>query len=181
MPNLLEGLLARTVSLLDGSRVDYMVIGGFALPSYGAIRTTVDLDVAVRIESSKGFDSLVELAKRSGFKPSLASFSNPVNVFKDEKTGLEVEFWLRPDGIVWDRETLRRRKRTKVGATEVWLVSPEDFIVTKLSRPDRGVQDEKDAKGVLARLRGSVDRNYLERRAGEAGVLALLRAIDAAS
>lgn len=180
MPTILEGLLARTASFLEGHGVRYMVIGGFALPSYGAIRATVDLDVAVRIESKREFDSFVERAERSGFQPSVASFSNPVSVFKEEKTGLEVEFWLRPDGIKWDRETLRRRRRTKVGSVEVWLVSPEDFIVTKLSRPDRGVQDEKDAKGVLTRLRGAINRSYLERRAADAGVLALLKAVESA-
>ncbi len=158
-----------------------MVIGDFVLPSYGAIRSTADLDVAVRVESSKEFNSFVSRAKRFGFEPGVISFSNPVSVFRDGKTGLEVEFWIRPDGVKWDRETTRRRRKTKIGTVDVWLVSPEDFIVTKLSRPDRGVQDEKDVKGVLTRLHGSIDRGYLERRAGKAGVLALLQAIDRAT
>ncbi len=155
-----------------------MVIGGFALPSYGAIRSTVDLDVAVRIRTEREFASLVEQAEKSGFKRSTASFSNPVSVLQDAETGLEIELWLRPDGIRWDEETLLRRRKTKIGEAEVWLVSPEDFIVSKLSRPDRGAQDEKDAKSVLTRLRGSIDEKYLERRAAAAGVRELLRAIE---
>ncbi|MDV3278459.1 MAG: nucleotidyltransferase [Nitrososphaerales archaeon] len=180
MPSTLEDLLLRTITFLEKEGIEYMVIGGFALPSYGPIRTTLDLDVAVRINGNKKFDSFVEAAKKSGFEPGVASFSNPVNLFRDERTGLEVEFWLSPDGIEWDTETLRRRRRTKIGSVGVWLVSPEDFIVSKLSRPDRGVQDEKDVKGVLARLGDSVDRTYLVLRAGKAGVLALLRAIEVA-
>lgn len=180
MPGPIEDLLSRTVAFLEKERLDYMVIGGFALPSYGPIRTTLDLDVAVRASDRREFDRLVEAARKSGFEPGAASFSNPVNVFRDEKTGLEVEFWLRPDGIEWDSETLRRRMRTEIGGVGVWLVSPEDFVVSKLSRPDRGVQDEKDVKGVLARLGGAIDRNYLKLRADRAGVLALLRAIEAA-
>jgi predicted nucleotidyltransferase len=176
----LEDLLSRTVSFLEREGIDYMVIGGFALPSYGAIRSTVDLDMAVKITDSREFGSFVELAKKSGFKPGVASFSNPVNTFVDGKTGLEVEFWLRPDGIEWDWETLRRRRKVKIGSVDVMLISPEDFIVTKLSRPDRGVQDEMDVKGVLTRLGGSIDGNYLERRAVNAGVLSLLRAIEKA-
>jgi len=52
--------------------------------------------------------------------------------------------------------------------------------VTKLSGPDRGVQDERDVKSVLERLHGSLDTKYLEKRATGAGVLALLRALEAA-
>ena len=155
-----------------------MIIGGFALPSYGAIRATVDLDVAVRIRNKREFASFVEQAEKSGFKRSVTSFSNPVNVLQDLETGLEIELWLRPDGIRWDEEALRRRRKTKIGEAEVWLVSPEDFVVSKLSRPDRGAQDEKDVKSVLTRLQGSIDEKYLDRRAAAAGVRELLRAIE---
>ena len=164
---------------MESLKADYMVIGGFALPSYGAVRATVDLDVAVRLETADEFESFVDAASKAGFEPRVASFSNPVSVFADRKSGMEVEFWLRPDGIEWDEETLRRRRSTKVGLTRVLLVSPEDFVVSKLARPDRGVQDEKDVKSVLARLEGSLDMDYLERRARRMGVSALLEAIAA--
>jgi hypothetical protein len=158
-----------------------MVIGGFALPSYGTIRTTVDLDIAVRIGTKKEFVSFVAGAKRSGFDPGVSSFANPAEVFRDTKTGLEIEFWLRPDGIEWDAETLRRRTKATIGKVRVWLVSPEDFVISKLARPDRGVQDEKDVVSVLRRLRSSLDRRYIERRAREAAVLAVLRSLEEAS
>jgi hypothetical protein len=178
LPGALDGLLSRVVSFLEKESIVYMVIGGFALPAYGEVRTTLDLDVAVSIGGPSEFDSFVEGAEKSGFKPTLASFSDPVSVFRDSKSGLEVEFWVRPDVIKWDSETVKRRRKTKIGSTQAWLVSPEDFIVTKLSRPDRGVQDEKDVKGVLVRLGASIDRKYVERRARSAGVLALLEPID---
>jgi hypothetical protein len=178
LSNPFQDLLARFVAFLEGNKTDYMLIGGFALPSYGAIRTTVDLDIAARIQTESDFRALLESAPRWGFRPPAASLSNPVVVFADEKTGLEVELWLRPDGIAWDQETLRRRTRTRMGSAEVYLVSPEDFIVSKLARPDRGVQDEKDAKSVLARMGDKIDRKYLERRAANAGVLAVLGAVE---
>ena len=180
MPKALEGLLSKVASILDEAGIDYMVLGGFALPSYGAIRSTVGLDIAVRIGTEKQFRDLVGELEKAGFGRGVGSFTNPVSVFSEERTGLEVEVWLRPDGIKWDSETLRRRRKARIGSAEVWLVSPEDYIVTKLSRPDRGVQDEKDVKSVLERLHGSLDSDYLEKRARRAGVLALLRALEAA-
>ena len=165
------------MSFLEGQKVDYMILEGFALPAFGAIRTTADLDIAVRIETKTKFESFLGLARTSGFEPVIASYSNPVNVFRDVKSGLEVELWLRPDGVVWNKETLRRRVRVMIGETSFWAISPEDFVVSKLARPDRGVQDEKDVKSVMVRLRNSIDRRYLAVRASKEGVSAMLMAI----
>lgn len=180
LPTALEEVLSRAVSLLERERIAYMVIGGFALPAYGAIRATLDLDIAARIRTAKAFEAFIGRARESGFEPQIASFSSPVDVFMDSKAGLEVEFWLRPDGIDWDSELLRRRKRARIGRVDVWLVPPEDFIVSKLSRPDRGVQDEKDVKSILIRLGEAIDTAYLRRRARKAGVTALLQAVERA-
>jgi hypothetical protein len=98
----------------------------------------------------------------------------------DRKEKIEVELWLKPDGIVFDDETLRRRQKAKLDAsTWAWLVSAEDFIVNKLARPDRGVTDEQDVKSVLTRQENKLDNEYLQRRAKEAGVLAILQTIQA--
>jgi len=75
---------------------------------------------------------------------------------------------------------LRRRRKARLDAkVEAWVISPEDFIVNKLARPDRGVIDEQDVKSVLVRQEGKLDEEYLKRRAREAGVLTLLENIDA--
>ena len=178
MSSRFEDLLSRLGEFLAENEIDYMIIGGFALPSYGAIRATVDLDLAVRIQTPVEFQTFLLRAQGAGLNPSVASFSNPVTVLTDQKTGLEIEIWLRPDGIVWDKETLERRNEIKIGSSDLYVVSPEDFIVSKLARPDRGAQDEKDVKGVLVRMKGTIDRRYLRRRAARAGVLAILTAIE---
>jgi Mlc titration factor MtfA (ptsG expression regulator) len=58
-----------------------------------------------------------------------------------------------------------------------WIISPEDFIVNKLARPDRGVVDEQNVKSVLARQAGKLDNEYLTKSARQAQVLAILQAI----
>jgi predicted nucleotidyltransferase len=62
---------------------------------------------------------------------------------------------------------------------EAWVISPEDFIVNKLARPDRGAVDEQDVKSVLVRQEDKLDRKYLERRARDAGVFNILKIIEA--
>jgi len=61
---------------------------------------------------------------------------------------------------------------------EAWVVSPEDFIVNKLARRDRGAVDEQDVKSVLVRQEGKLDWQYLNRRAREAGVITILQIIQ---
>jgi len=173
-----ENLLVRLVSLLDREGIVYMIIGGFALPQYGALRATADLDIAVEVKDDEAFGKFVRKANAAGFDLPVASYANPVSVLVERATGLEVEVWLRPDGIYWDEETVRRRERVRIGSARVYVVSAEDFIVSKLARPDRGVQDEKDVKSVLARLGKKIDGKYLEMRARRAGVSALLLAVE---
>jgi hypothetical protein len=154
-----------------------MVIGGYALPFYGRIRATVDLDLAVAIGDRLQFARLLSLLKSKNFEPTICSSSNPLIVV-DRIEKIEFELWTRPDGIVFDEEALKRRKKAILSSDVcAWIVSAEDFIVTKLARADRGVTDEQDVKSVLVRQAGKLDESYLTRRAQNAGVLALLNVI----
>jgi len=169
--------LRRFVSFLNKHRVEYMFIGGHALPFYGRIRVTLDIDVAIVVSSEEDFERFCGRAAEWGYEVSLNSFKNPMCIFMDSATGYEVEVWIRPDGIEWDHETLDRRRRENLAGTEAWIVSPEDFIVSKLARPDRGTSDEQDVKSVLERKDIGLDLKYLERRARKHGVWNLLQAI----
>ena len=155
MPAILR-TLHRLITLFDENKIDYMVIGGYALPFYGRIRTTVDLDIAVAIKTQKKFSCLLNLLRAANFEPTICSPNNPLIVVVDRKEKIEFELWTKPDGIVFDEQTLRRRRKAQLSeGISAWVVSAEDFIVTKLARPDRGVIDEQDVKSVLVRQEGN--------------------------
>jgi hypothetical protein len=171
--------LQKIIKLFDENKIDYMIIGGYALPFYGRIRTTVDLDLAVAVKTKAKFDLLLNLLRAADFEPTIRSPRNPLILAKDRKEKIELELWTKPDGIVFDKETLKRRRKANLSQNiSAWLVSPEDFIVTKLARPDRGVTDEQDVKSVLVRQADKLDEKYLENRAKNAGVLAILQTIQ---
>ena len=179
MPAILRSL-QRLLKLFEDKNVPYMIIGGYALPFYGRIRTTVDIDVAVAIKTEKELNQLLNSLRAADFEPTIASLNNPLIVVLDRKERIELELWLKPDGVVFDDETLRRRQKAEIDANFwVWLISAEDFIVNKLARPDRGAIDEQDVKSVLTRQETKLDNEYLQRRAKQAGVLAILQAIQA--
>jgi hypothetical protein len=157
-----------------------MVIDGYALPFYGRIRTTIDLDLAVAIKAEEEFRNFTEWLQSINFRPPVSSFLNPLIVIFDLVEKVEIGLWLKPDGIAFDDEALKRRRKVRLDENvEAWIVSPEDFVINKLARPDRGVIDEQDVKSVLVRQHGNLDEEYLARRAQETGVLQVLKAIKA--
>jgi predicted nucleotidyltransferase len=178
LPAILRSL-QRLLKLLEDKNVPYMIIGGYALPFYGRIRTTVDIDLAVAIKTEKELNQLLNSLKSANFEPTIASPNNPLIVVLDRKENIEMELWLKPDGVIFDDETLQRRQKAKLDANLwTWIISAEDFIVNKLARPDRGAIDEQDVKSVLTRQETKLDNAYLQKRAKQAGVLAILQAIQ---
>ena len=172
--------LQRLLQLFEDKNVPYMIIGGYALPFYGRIRATADIDLAVAIKPGEELNHLLNLLRSADFEPTICSPSNPLIVILDQKEKIEIELWLRPDGIVFDEETLGRRQKVELDSNIwAWIVSAEDFIVNKLARPDRGAIDEQDVKSVLVRQENKLDNEYLQKRAGEAGVLTILQTIQA--
>jgi len=157
-----------------------MIIGGYALPFYGRIRATLDIDMAVAIKTEEELNQLRKWLQAINIEVTLYAPDNPVIVIVDRKEKVEAELWLKPDGITFDNETLKRRRKAKLSENiNAWIISPEDFITNKLARPDRGAVDEQDVKSVLIRQAGKLDNKYLKKRAQQANVLTILQSIQA--
>jgi len=168
--------LRKLVGTLDEDHIPSMLIGGYALPAYGRIRATQDIDIAI----AASFPEVLRLHKRlveRGFQlPSSPNEQAPLFFITDLENRAEIEVWTRPDGIVFDNELLRRRLKVRPFDDDfnMFAIGPEDFIVNKLSRRDRGVQDEMDVLSVLKLQKGKLDYEYLASRARAADVMGLL-------
>ena len=174
------GTLQKLIKLFEKRNIPYMIIGGYALPFYGRIRTTIDIDIAVAVETKRGHEQLSKWLHEIDIEITLYSPNNPVMVVVDRKEKVEAELWLKPDGITFDNETLKRRRKAKINKNvNAWIISPEDFIINKLARPDRGAVDEQDVKSVLIRQAGKLNSKYLTKRAQQADVLTILQSIQA--
>jgi hypothetical protein len=156
-----------------------MLIGGFALAAYGQIRATQDIDMAIAASYAKSAE-LESYLEKLGYQVSPKPNPNaPVFLVTDLKTLLEVEMWTKPDGVVFDAELMRRRVRVNPynDDFEMFTIGPEDFIVNKLARRDRGVQDELDVVSVLKLQKGKLDYPYLRRRAKQADIIEILETL----
>jgi len=156
-----------------------MFIGGFALPAYGEIRATQDVDVAIAVANLKILTELFNVLITQNFEPSAEPMLEaPVSYFLDKENMVDVEIWLRPDGVKLDEEVLKRRQRRRLPNLDIWVIGPEDFIVNKLARRDRRARDENDVVSVLLGQKGKLDKEYLEERAREFDVFELLQVLE---
>jgi len=157
-----------------------MLIGGYALPAYGRIRATIDVDIAIAATFSEVVKLCGQLVKRGFQLPSSPDERAQLFVLTDLRNRAEIEVWTKPDGVVFDEELLRRRVKVRPFDDDfgMFAIGPEDFIVNKLSRKDRGVQDEMDVISVLRLQKDRLDYEYLAKRAKAADVAGFLQMLS---
>jgi predicted nucleotidyltransferase len=156
-----EQLMAKLGQTLDAHRVPYIVIGGQAVLQHGEPRFTRDIDISLGVDSG-AVDQVLAATAECGLKPLVESprtfvertYILPVH---DPQTEIRVDFAFTFSPF--EREAIARAVRLHIGGYDVAFATAEDLIIHKLfaGRP----RDIEDIRGILARKRGKVDREYL--------------------
>jgi hypothetical protein len=176
--------LIRVIDALEQAQVAYAVTGAWASMTYGRPRTTHDLDLVV----SLSVDQAVKVAE--ALPPPL--YADPVwmqeaaalgeffNII-DPELGVKVDCWpLKPDQ--YSQEQFRRRRREEITGRSVWMLAPEDVILSKLLwyRLSESERQLDDCIGVWKVQKDLLDVDYLRRWAGQLSVADLLNKVTAA-
>ncbi len=142
------------VTRLEAAGIDYMLTGSVALNYYAQPRMTRDIDLVVafflkdaaRIETVLGPDYYVspDAAREAVMQQS--SF-NAIH----QATLIKVDFMVRK-GEEYRRHEFTRRARLRVGDFEVWVVSKEDLIISKLhwARESQSERQLADVENLIA-------------------------------
>lgn len=169
--------LSRITTLFEENDIPYMLIGAYALAFLGQVRATLDLDIAIAI-NSENFNNLVRSLEKNRFTISLENLENPCFIVNDQVSGIEIEIWRKLNGVILDDVLNRRLQVTTPNGLKLWIIGPENYIVNKLARPDRRAVDEEDVVSVLREQANKLDYNYLYDQATQAKVLELLKTIQ---
>jgi hypothetical protein len=171
------------VRLLERLDIPYMVSGSVASSYHGRPRLTHDVDIVVD-PTSEQLDVLVRSLLDAGHYVDGARAREALrhrlqfNVIHP-RTAFKIDLIVRKDRP-FSREELGRRQAVDLSpGVRVALASPEDTILSKLEWAKKAGRSEKqieDAAGILA-VNPGIDRAYVERWAGEIGVLGLWREI----
>ncbi len=160
MQSNLDKLLKKTVSLLEKEGLDYFVIGGLAVGLLGEPRMTQDIDIILFI-SKDDIEHFLKAATATGFKYSKSSVLDNVRnkgAFKLVWNELWVDIIIA--STEFEKSALKRASKTKLLGKSINIPSPEDFILLKII-PGRD-KDVLDAKSVIDRHKGKLDKKYLE-------------------
>jgi hypothetical protein len=179
MPNLQD--FADMARILDRMGLVYALGGSMASSVYGISRHTNDADVMV-VPFPGREDELIEAlgpdyyASQPAIRQAILKRSsfNLINT----ATAFKIDVFISPDDP-FDRSALARRQALEVeGGQKIFLLSPEDVLLSKLRwyRLGDEVSDQqwKDIIGVLKTRGPQLDAAYLKHWAAYLGVTDLL-------
>lgn len=170
----IQALLLQAIEVLDRLRVDSMIMGGFAVRSWGVPRPTYDADVAVAAEG-ESLLRVLDALRSAGFEIPRAHETG----FVDRIGGMEkVKVTRFAAGSVWEldlfvakgpffRSAMGRRRKRRLESRDVHVMAPEDVIVLKLLAHRR--KDQLDVEEIL-KIQTDLDLAYLRSWAERLGV-----------
>jgi hypothetical protein len=120
------------LKLLNARRVEYLVIGGFAVAHYGYIRPTADMDVWVGMSVRNG-QAITEALKEFGFavdalKPEL--FTKKDQLVRMGVPPLQLELSTTISGVEFDA-CYHARRMADFGGVAVPVISLADLRINK--------------------------------------------------
>ncbi len=171
--------LQRLVEGLDEAGVPYVVAGSLSSSLHGRPRATNDIDLVIAPTESQ-FQHFLDSLGPDYYVSRDAAWAalkgrTAFNII-DLRTGWKADLYVRGSRPFSITEFDRRRKAAVLGM-EVWVLSPEDAILSKLEWAKESMSERQmqDVLGVLQMRRGSLDEEYLRKWADVLGVQDLLK------
>ncbi len=169
-----QEFLLRLTGFLDEAGIPYMTAGSVSSSIHGRPRATQDADVVIDPTEDQ-LESCIALLGQSCYVSRDAAFEalhcrTMFNVIGLEG-GWKADLIIRKDRP-FSRQEFERRCRIDVMGQMLWVVTPEDSILSKLEWM-RGRESEMqyaDALGVAIAQWGTLDMEYLGAWAKELGV-----------
>lgn len=166
-------VLADVVHRLEAAHLPYMVTGSFAASYYSEPRMTRDIDIVVEIDAAAiskvhGLFSKAYYIDDGAVREAVARQST-FNVIHNALI-VKVDFIVRKQDP-YREEEFRRRQPVTIDGLRVYMVAPEDLVLSKLfwAKDNHSERQLADVRGVLKQVEG-LDYSYMEAWARELGI-----------
>lgn len=162
-------LLSEIAEILRRLRIQYLVTGGMAVFVWGRPRFTADIDIVIELEEkhiselAKAFKGLGSFGYIDENAVKEALLHNGEFNFIDGNTGVKVDFWVVNTQDPFVGAQMSRRKTKKILGRDIFFISPEDLILSKLRwhRITPSSKQLEDIESIFKISGQQLDRNYL--------------------
>jgi len=167
-----ELLLCKIAKILETLEITYAVTGGFAVSIWGRPRFTADIDIVVELVS-KNIKPLTETllsidkaayVSEEAMRDAL-EHKGEFN-FIHPNTNMKVDFWVRGSKAdIYGKLKFERARIKKINNQEIYFVSPEDLILSKLawSKESESTRHLEDIKSIIDIQQSKLDLDYIKK------------------
>lgn len=171
-----EDLIRRIVKNFNAAGTDYMFTGALAASYYGRPRTTMDIDIVVKVPLENFQTHFVEPLKKADMQVDERKIDDAfksgfrIITLKDKRTPFTLD-------VILSDEKLEKKSGTILGLPTFYQ-APEGLILAKLRMikatvpKERSLKDKDDIKAILRYA--EVNMKALKRRAQKEGTLSII-------
>lgn len=158
-------LLKRISLSLEKENIPYMLSGSIALNNYTVPRMTLDIDIVIELKEDNINNFLSIFGENYYVNENVVADevkrSGMFNVI-DHETGFKIDFIIRKNSEYRQHE-FQRRQKIRISDFEIWIVTPEDLVVSKIEWIQRLKSDKQisDIENLLAIP--DIDKNYIKK------------------
>lgn len=170
-------VLKLVTARLDAANLPYMITGSIAAGLYGQPRMTRDIDIVAVLHPPHATVLADQLGREfvcdaESIRESIAARRIFSVVHREALQ--KIDFIVRDDRD-YEIEKFGRRRRVEVDEQPMWVISPEDLVLSKLvwAKDSRSELQFRDVRSIIA-LQPDLDWPYMERWALRLTVARLL-------
>lgn len=166
---------------LDSVHIRYMLTGSVAMAVYTVPRMTRDIDLVIEC-CPEDAPAIAALFRDDSYVDEdrirkAAAERSMFNIIH-QRWLIKADFIVRGDNE-YRRVEFSRRKQVDIGGMPIWIVAPEDLILSKLkwAKGSGSSLQERDVKLLLETVE-RLDHDYIRRWAERLGVEELLKRLE---
>jgi hypothetical protein len=148
---------------LEKLGIEYMLTGSMALVHYAMPRTTTDIDIIIEL-SVRDADRFIKEFDGDYYVPHNrvrdAISRNRMFNLLDQQTIIKIDCVIKKNDEFNLRAFSRRQRVNYSGNFEVWIISKEDLIISKLNWA-KDSRSEMQMRDVASILRNGYDQEYV--------------------
>lgn len=154
--------LKRVIERLNKGRFEYYLTGSMAMSFYLVARMTRDSDIIIQLNENdaKRFYDLFNDEFYMDFEMLMDSINKKMMFnLLDKKSFFKFDF-IFFENTEYEVEKFKRRAAKKINNTEIYVISPEDLVISKLEWA-RNSLSEMQIKDVGMLLKLDIDKKYI--------------------